>query len=202
MILILFALIVSATADPDYYAVQIESGYKIFTKLSKCRGAVYQSGDNRVLFQDDVWKIGKLKNELDCNNLSSIVEEEYRNKGIQMPKTKYWIDIDGNNVLRRILIEGFNKRVEVTGLNLVGGTKVDAKNEENCLKKNWGKQYPDKDIVVAFQNSKCFYDFVDQAKLSDNYDDYYDYYDYDYYDYGAIIFVHPAGKNKIRMIFF
>ena len=198
MILILLALIVPATADPDYYAVEIEtnrrSKYKIFTKIRTCKGAVYQSGDNRVLFQDDVWKIGKLKNELDCNNWSSIVEEEYRNKGIQMPKTKYWIDIDGNNVLRRILIEGFNKRVEVTGLNLVGGTKVDAKNEENCLKKNWGKQYPDKDIVVAFQNSKCFYDFVDQAKLSDNYDD--------YYDYGAIIFVHPAGKNKIRMIFF
>ena len=129
-----------------------------------------------------------------------------------MPKTKYWIDIDGNifdidiDGLRRILIEGFNKRVEVTGLNLVGGTKVDATSKEDCLRKNWGKKYTDKDIVVAFQNSKCFYDVVDRAELSDDYDRDYDYYyDYDYvpnyYDYEAIIFVHPAGKNKIIIIF-
>ena len=192
MILMLLALILAATADPDYYAVHIQGDggrYKMFTKISKCREAVYQSGDNRVLFKDGVWKIGTLKNYLvvDCKTLPSIVEEEYRmSKRTQRPKSDYWIDMDGNTVLYRILIEGFNKSVEITDKKLVAGTKVDAESKEVCLMKDWGKKYPDKHIVVAFQDSNCFYDFVDQAELVDV--------------PGAIIFVHPAGKNKISMI--
>ena len=41
MIIILLALIVSATADPDFYAVKIEKEwrkFKIFTKISECTG--------------------------------------------------------------------------------------------------------------------------------------------------------------------
>ena len=192
MILILLASILAAAADPDYYAVHIQGDggrYKMFTKISKCKEAVYHSGDNRVLFQDRVWKIGTLKNDqiVDCKTLPSIVEEEYRmNKRTQRPKSDIWIDIDGDTVLKRILIDGFNKSVEVTDKQLVAGTKVDAESKEVCLRKDWGKKYPDKHIVVAFQDSNCFYDFVDQAELVDV--------------YGAIIFVHPAGKNKIRMI--
>ena len=48
--------------------------------------------------------------------------------------------------------------------------------------------YPDKDIVVAFQDSNCFYDFVDQAEL-----------EYDYTRKATIV-VHPSGKYEIRMI--
>ena len=61
MIFILLALIVSATSDPDYHAGQIDgSTFQIFTKIRECTGAVYKSGDSRVLFQDGVWKIGTL----------------------------------------------------------------------------------------------------------------------------------------------
>ena len=67
MILVLLASIMSATADPDYFAVKIKSGrFKIFSKISECTGAVYQSGDNKVLFRDGVWKVGTLKNGLHC----------------------------------------------------------------------------------------------------------------------------------------
>ena len=63
--------------------------------------------------------------------------------------------------------------------------KVGNKTKEDCFTGDWGKKYPDKDIVVAFQDSNCFYDFVDQAQL-----------DYDYsYIRTATLFVHPAGKN-------
>ena len=71
ILILLVALIKQATADPDYFAVKIRAGrYKIFTKLSHCTEAVYQSGDNRVLFQDEVWKIGTLKNDLDCKHFA------------------------------------------------------------------------------------------------------------------------------------
>ena len=210
MILILLAFIVPATADPDYIAVEIESGdeyyYKMFTKISKCGAAVYyQSGDNRVLFQDEeAWKIGTLTNELDCNTVSSVIEEEYRNEEIQrMPKDDDWIymkktdnsddDIDsgesGDDIERSIKIKGFNKSVEVTvtGLKLEDGTKVEAKSKEDCLKKDWGDFSPDKDIVVAFQDFSCFYNFVDEAELKVE-------------TWRSTIFVHPAGKNELRMI--
>ena len=182
MIPILLALIVSATADPDYYAVRIGSDgtYKIFTKIRECRGAVYQSGDNRVLFQDEVWKIGTLENELDCNTLSSVVKEEYRTKEKQIPRDNWWIDI-------KIFIKGFNRRVEAPGLKLVGGTNVEDKSKEDCFRKDWGDFSRDKDIVVAFQNSNCFYDFVDEAELEEEI-------------WTGTIFVYPAGKNEIRMI--
>ena len=197
MIIILLSLIMSAKADPDYYAVHIEGDggrYKIFTKISKCGGAVYQSGDNRVLFQDGVWKIGILKNYLDCKTLSSDVEEEYRAEGTQIPNTwSYWIDIEktekyGEDEKTGIWIKGFDNRVEVRGFKLVHGTgtKEDATSKEDCLMKDWGKEYPHKHIVVAFKHSACFYDFVDQAELE--------------YDVWGTMFVHPAGKNVLRMI--
>ena len=189
MNLILLALIVSITAYPDYYAVQIENGYyKIFTKRSECRGAVYQSGV-RVLFHDRVGKIGTLKNYLDCNSLNSVVEEEYWTNKVKLPRDNtwtQWIDIQktykyGYNVEIWIRMKGFKKSIEVTNLNLVGGIKADAKTMEDCLRMSWMREYRDKHIVVGFKNSNCFYAFVDQAELA--------------YDYGAIIFVHPPGKN-------
>ena len=95
ILILLVALIKQATADPDYFAVKIRAGrYKIFTKLSHCTEAVYQSGDNRVLFQDEgdrVWKIGALKNDLDCNTLPSVVEVKYWTKGTQMPKLQCYV---------------------------------------------------------------------------------------------------------------
>ena len=79
MILILLSLTVPVTAASDYFAVKIESEYryyKIFTKMSECKGAVYyQSEDKRVLFKNEVWKIGTLENELDCNSLKKIIYE-------------------------------------------------------------------------------------------------------------------------------
>ena len=42
--------------------------------------------------------------------------------------------------------------------------------------------------MVAFQDSKCFYDLVDQAEL-----------EYDATGKATIV-VHPSGKNEIRMI--
>ena len=195
MILILFALIVPVTADSDYYAVKMErERYKIFTKFSKCNGAVYQSGDNRVLFQDEVWKIGTLKNDLtDCNALSSVVEDEFRSRSAEMQEKKtLWdmtnADQNGNYNRIWIWIKGFNKGVEVTGLQLVGGTKVEAKSKDDCLRTNWGKQYhPDKHIVVAFKYQNCFYDLVDEAELVEKFNN-------------AKLFVHPAGKNEIKMV--
>ena len=55
------------------------------------------------------------------------------------------------------------------------------------LFEHWGARFPDKDIVVAFQDSNCVYDFADQAEL-------------EYYN-GTTIFLHPTGKNFIKMIF-
>ena len=198
MILILLALIVPSSAGSDYFAVKIESeyeNYKIFTKISECKGAVYyQSEDKRVLFQDEVWKIGTLKNDLDCNTLSSVVKEDYRTKEKQIPRDGWWIDIKyteshGNNThyfQQQIFIKGFNKRVESPGLKLVNGTNVDAKSREVCLRKAfWVNFSPDKDIVLAFQQSNCFYDFVDEAELEEE-------------TLRATIFVYPAGKNEIR----
>ena len=196
MILILLALIVPSSADPsDYFIFKIEfkyENYKIFTKISKCKGEVYyQSEDSRVLFQDEVWKIGTLENELDCNKLSSDVEEEYRTTEKQIPKDHWWIDIKKTNshsnnnthfYRERIWIEGFLKRVETKGLKLVGGTNVDAKSKEDCFKKDWVDFSPDKDIVVAFQDFRCFYNFVDEAELEVE-------------TWRTAIFVHPAGKN-------
>ena len=198
MIFILLALIVPATAL-DYFAVQIDNGrYKIFTKISGCTGAAYQSGDNRVLYQDEVWKIGTLKNDLtDCNTLPSIVQE-YRTEGIQMPRDdtlSYWIDIKktekyGSDISIGIMIKALNKSVEVTGLNLVGGTKsyLGTKSKEDCLRTNWGKtnNYPDKHIVVSYQHStsNCSFAFVDEAEL-----------EYDY-QRSETLFFHPAGKMK------
>ena len=83
-----------ATADSDYYAVLIQGQdeYKIFTKLSQCTAAVYQSGENRVLFNQDLyWRIGTFKNDqkLDCENFRSVVEEEFWTTEIkQMPPQK------------------------------------------------------------------------------------------------------------------
>ena len=188
MILILLASILAAAADPDYYAVHIQGDggrYKMFTKISKCKEAVYHSGDNRVLFQDGVWKIGTLKNDqIDCKKLSSVVDETFRTKEIQMPKHELWIDIKkseqnwifNNRVV--ISIEGLNKCVEKKKLKLVGARKIDAKSKEDCFRKNWRKK--DKDIVVAFQDSNCSYSFVDEAELE--------------YDSEATIFVHHSGK--------
>ena len=108
MVIILLSLIMSAKADPDYYAVHIEGDggrYKIFTKLSECREAVYQSGDNRVLYQDGVWKIGTLENDqiVDCKTLPSIVEEEYRmRKGTQGQKA-----ISGLILMATQFLKGF-----------------------------------------------------------------------------------------------
>ena len=192
MILILLSLMMSssAMAYPDYFAVQIEKrGYKIFTKKSKCTGAVYQSGDSRVLFQDQVWKIGRLKNELDCNTLSADVEEMYRQYSIQSPEEGVWLKMTESDKNHWMLIEikGFNKSVEVTGFKLMGGTKADDKSKEDCLRKDWGRKHPNKHIVVAFQDSNCVYDLVDQAEL-------------EYYN-GTTIFLHPTGKNLIKIIF-
>ena len=142
--------------------------------MSQCSEPVYQSGDNRVLFQDEVWKIGTLKNDLDCNTLPSIVQEEYRTKEKQIPRDNWWIDI-------KIFIKGFNRRVEAPGLKLVGGTNVDAKSKTDCFKKDWVDFSHDKDIVVAFQNSNCLYDFVDEAELEVE-------------TWRTTLFVHPAGK--------
>ena len=187
MILLLLALIVSATALPDYYAVRIMiEKYKIFTKINECAGAVYQSGHNRVLFQDGVWKIGTLTNDFDCNTLSSVVNEEYRTKFIaQRPEHRQWYKM--NDLGAWIAFEYLYKRSQKTlrGFKLMGGTMVDDKSKEDCFKEDWGKKYPNKDIVVAFQDSKCYYDFVDRAQL-----------DYDYSYHGsATLSVHPAGKN-------
>ena len=189
MILLLFVLIMFATADPDFYAVRMGRKYRIFSKISECTGAVYKSGDNRVLFQDGVWKIGTLKSDLDCTTLSSVVEEEFRTKEMQMPKNDAWIswidikniDIYGNSPESWILVKGFDKNVEVTDIKLVGGTRRHSESKEDCLREDWVKKYYDRDIVVSFQYSYCYYDFVDQAELR--------------YGYGAIILIHPAGKN-------
>ena len=186
MIPILLALIVSVTADPDYYAVRIGSHgtYKIFTKIRECRGAVYQSGDNRILFQDEVWKIGMLKNDIkNCRKLSSVVDETFRTKEIQMPIDELWIDtkkseqnwIFNNFVL--VSIQSFDKCVEKKKMKLVGAKKLDADSKEDCLRKDWGKK--DKDIVMAFQDSNCYHSFVDEAELE--------------YDSEATIFVHHSG---------
>ena len=192
-------MIVSATADPDYYAVEITGEgrkSKIFTKISECTGAVYyHSAENRVLFQDGVLKIGTLKSDFDCKTLSSVVEEEYQNrtKGKESPNTdnwEEWIDIKetnkyGYDTTVWIWIKGFNKSVEVTGMKLKGGTKDwSSWNKEDCLTKDRGEDYPGKDIVVAFHHGGgCSYDSVDQAKLKEEDDD------------KTIILVHPAGKD-------
>ena len=207
MILILLALIVPTTADPEYYAVKIISGrYKIFSKIRECTGrtgSVYQSGDNRVLFQDDVWKIGTLGNDLDCNTLSSDVEEEYRTKYKTLkPSDKPWFRMMRSpNTGQykyfpiKIYFRKFFERVEVTSeFNLVGGIKVDAELKEDCLRKEWGKKYPNKDIVVAYQDSNCWYEFVDQAELEYDWD-----VEYDYDNHITLLF-HPAGNTDLRLI--
>ena len=192
MILLLLALIVSATADPDYYAVEIAGEWrkiKIFTKISECTGAVYyQSGDKRVMFKDGVWKIGTLTNDFDCNILSSVVNEEYRTKFIaQRPEHRQWYKM--NDLGAWIAFEYLYKRVQkpLKGFKLVGGTMVDDKSKEDCFKEDWGEKYPNKDIVVAFQDSKCYYDFVDRAQL-----------EYSIRHRSATVFVHPAGKNILE----
>ena len=189
-------MIVSATADPDYYAVELPGEkLKIFTKISECTRAVYyHSAENRVLFQDGVLKIGTLKRNLDCQTLSTLVEEEYQNRTkekkeeLSIPNYwEEWIDIKETNKNRHdtvwIWIKGFNKSVEVTGMKLKGGTKDwSSWNKEDCLTKDRGKKYPGKDIVVAFHHGGgCSYDSVDQAKLKEEDDD------------KTIILVHPAG---------
>ena len=193
MILVLLASIVSANAYPDYYAVRMEAErFKIFTKISECEGAVYQSGENRFLFQDGVWRIKTLKNDLDCNTLSSVVEEEYRTKyTAQRPEYLYWYKMTKIHYYfdySRIWIdfEDLYKRVKYTGLKLVGGTKVEYKSKEDCLREDWGQKFPDKDVVVAFQDSNCFYDFVDQAQL----------HTFSKLQHSnSTLLVHPAGKN-------
>ena len=203
MIIIFLALIVSATADPDFYAVKIEKEwrkFKVFTKISECIGVVYyQSAEKRVLFLDGVWKIGKLMKNLDCKTLSSVVEEEYRTVGLEIPEANQdepWIDIketdkSGHDTESWIWIEGFNKSVEVTGMKLVGGNEdSSSRNKEDCLRKDRGKEYPGKNILVAFQDltvsTQCFYDSVDQAELQNG---------------DETIMVHPAGK-KLDLILF
>ena len=185
MIFIALALLVSVTARPDYYAVKIKKEkYKIFTKISECKGPVYQSGDRRVLFEDEVWKIGTLTNDLDCNTLSSVVDEEYyrtKSRG-ERPELEDWYDMNDDHIW--ITFEHLYKRKKKTLVKLVGGTKLDDKSEEDCLSEVWGEKFPDKDIVVAFQDSNCFYDFVDQAQL-----------DYSNFYQSATLFVHPAGRN-------
>ena len=66
----------------------------------------------------------------------------------------------------------------------MGGTEENAESQKDCFGKDWGKKYPDKNVVVAFQDSDCFYDFVDQAQLKPGY-------------YRGTIFVHPSGKMKL-----
>merc|ERR1712062_712994 len=98
MILLLLSLIVSATAFPDFYAVWMDAyntntntNFKLFTKINECNGSVYQSSDNRVLFEDGVWRIKTLKNDLDCDTLYSVGEEEYRTKyTAQRPEYLFW----------------------------------------------------------------------------------------------------------------
>ena len=190
MILILLASILSATAHPDYYAVRMKSenkNYKIFTKIRQCSLAVYQR-ENRVLFHQDLyWRIGRLKNNerLDCKNISSVLVELYRTKGGQIPKDNLWIDMKNgtnNSITIPIWIEGLNTDVPVPGFKLVGVTKKDAESQEDCFGKDWGEEYPDKDIVVAFLNTKCSFVNVEEAKLKQN--------------QSAVIFIHPSGKNK------
>ena len=191
MILVLLASIMSATADPDYFAVKIKSGrFKIFSKISECTGAVYQSGDNKVLFRDGVWKIGTLKNGLlDCKKLSSVVAEEFQTKETQIPKNELWIDIKKSeqnwifNNLIEISIEGIDNSVEKEKMKLVGGKKIEAESQEDCLKEDLKKKYPNKDIVVAYKDSNCSYSFVDEAELE--------------YDAEAIMFVYHSGKYGI-----
>ena len=185
MILILLALLVSVTALPDYYAVGFGENYKIFTKISECTGAVYQSGHNRVLFQDGVWKIGTLRTDLDCNTLSSVVAEEFRTKSpAERPELTLWYDMRGGDQKTWIFFKHLNKRGKKTGVKLVGGTMLLDKSEEDCFTEDWGTRFPDKDIVVAFQDSNCFYDFVDRAQLA-----------FSSRFRSATVFVHPAGKN-------
>ena len=191
MILVLLASIMSATADPDYFAVKIKSGrFKIFSKISECTGAVYQSGDNKVLFRDGVWKIGTLKNGLlDCKKLSSVVAEEFQTKETQIPKNELWIDIKKSeqnwifNNLIEISIEGIDNSVEKEKMKLVGGKKIEAESQEDCLKEDLKKKYTNKDIVVAYKDSNCSYSFVDEAELE--------------YDAEAIMFVYHSGKYGI-----
>merc|ERR1712062_538039 len=93
------------------------------------------------------------------------------------------IDIYGNSPESWILVKGFDKNVEVTDIKLVGGTRRHSGSKEDCLREDWVKKYYDRDIVVSFQYSYCYYDFVDQAELR--------------YGYGAIILIHPAGKRAV-----
>ena len=127
MILILLVLLVSVTALPDYYAVRIEEEkYKIFTKINECTGAVYQSGHNRVQYQDGVWKIGTLKNDLDCNGLSSVVEEEFRTKSLaQRPELKPWYKM--NDVRTSIFFED----LYITTLTLLSCFSAQESNPES-----------------------------------------------------------------------
>ena len=124
---------------------------------------MYQSGDKRVLFKGDgAWKIGNLETDLDCKTLSGDGEEEYWRK--EIPKNEAWfewtniknIDQNGYHITKSwIKIKGFNKGGEITDFTLAVGTQVDAKKKKDCFGKNWGKEYPEKHIVVAFQNANC-----------------------------------------------
>ena len=106
---------------------------------------MYKSGDNRVLFQDGVWKIGTLNNDLDCNTLSSVVEEDYRAKHeIQRPEDKNWWKIikyyqSGQLKLEywpvSISLEDLYNRVETRGLRLVLGTRNSHSwSKDECLR--------------------------------------------------------------------
>ena len=121
--------------------------------------------------------------------MSSVVEQEYWTKEIQTAINGVWIKElkkDKNDQHRytviSITIKAIHKSVEVQNeLKLSNGIMEKSVTKEDCFGKDWGTRYPDKDIVVAFQDSNCFYNFVDQAKLE--------------YDTWATIFVHPSGKN-------
>lgn len=186
MVLLLFALIMAATADPDYYAVKIKKGkFKIFTHKNECERSWYQNGGDKILFFEGVWKIAKVKNGLkDCETKSSVVEKIYQTKNSKMPEGDTWHSWtdkrDKKNI--DIWVKSFNKSDEITDLKLVTGTKEEAETKEDCFGKEWGEK-SDKDIVVAFQNSKCFYDFVDQARLEND------------STINATIVVYPSGKN-------
>ena len=99
---------------------------------------------------------------------------------------KPWYNL--NDDRSSISFQELYKREKKTGVKLVGGTMLLDKSEEDCFTEDWGEKYPDKDIVVTFQDSNCFYDFVDRAQLDISISFY----------RSDTVFVHPAGKNILH----
>ena len=180
IVLILFLITLGALSAqqdphyPDYYAVNINDyGYKVFSRVRDCRA--YQSGDKRILFQDDnKWKIASTmlgSGDPECQNMRSVADlshESFETTG-DLPTEESQGTYKFTSTFYKkkkinIEVEFLQKCEEKRGFRILETSKTQKEyvSRERCERRDYwnGKNTNTTTFIVSFYNYECYFGFI------------------------------------------